>query len=75
MFYVHEIKKLIGMICCHVDDFHHAEDQRFKKLIEKISERFSAAKKSKRKHSNTQDFKFSSFQVRLLWTILTVLTT
>ena len=26
VFYVHENKKLIGTICCHVDDFLHARD-------------------------------------------------
>ena len=29
VFYVHKTKKLIGMICCHVDDLLHAGDNSF----------------------------------------------
>ena len=42
VFYVHKDRTLIGMICCHVDDFLHAGDNPFKK---KIRERFSAEKR------------------------------
>ena len=36
VFYVHKDKKLIGMICCHVDDFLYAGDNSFDMLMKKI---------------------------------------
>ena len=33
VFYFHKDKKLIGMICCHVDDFLHAGDNSFDMLM------------------------------------------
>ena len=36
VFYVHKNKKLIGMICCHVDDFLHAGDNSFDRLMKKL---------------------------------------
>lgn len=60
VFYIHQNKKLIGMICCHVDDFLHAGDQRFEKLIDKLRERFSAGKMEEK------TFKYIGFQIQQL---------
>ena len=60
VFYVHENKELIGMICCHVDDFLHAGNQRFEKLIEKLKERFSAGKVEEK------IFQYIGFQIQQL---------
>ena len=63
VFYTQEDKKLRGVICCHVDDFLHAGDQLFEKLMNKLRVRFSAGKVEE-KHSNTLDLEYNSFQVR-----------
>ena len=33
---------LVGIICCHVDDFLHAGDERFENVMHKLQERFLA---------------------------------
>ena len=58
VFYVHKDKKLIGMICCHVDDFLHAGDSSFDMLMKRLRERFSAGKVEEKA------FKYIGFQVK-----------
>ena len=58
VFYVHKDKKLIGMICCHVDDFLHAGANSFDRLMKKLRERFSAGKVEEKA------FKYIGFQVK-----------
>ena len=52
VFYVHKDKKLIGMICCHVDDFLHAGANSFDRLMKNCEKDFLLGKLRKR-HSNT----------------------
>ena len=56
--YIQGNKKLKGMICCHVDDFLHAGDQNFEKLMGKLRERFSAGK------IEAGTFKYIGFQIQ-----------
>ena len=58
VFYVHKDKKLIGMICCHVDDFLHAGDSSFDMLMKRLRDRFSAGKVEEKA------FKYIGFQVK-----------
>ena len=44
LFYIQENRKLRGILCCHVDDFLHAGDKSFEKVMVKLRERFSAGK-------------------------------
>ena len=44
VFFVRENYRLKGMICCHVDDFLHAGDAVFDKMIEVLRQRFYAGK-------------------------------
>ena len=60
VFYFQENRQLKGMICCHVDDFLHAGDHRFEKLMEKLRTRFSAGKVEEK------TFKYIGFQVEEL---------
>lgn len=60
VFYIQENKKLRGMICCHVDDFLHAGDQRLEELMGKLRARFSAGKVEEK------TFKYIGFQVEQL---------
>ena len=56
--YGHKNKKLIGMICCHVDDFLHAGNNLIERLMKKLRERFSAGKVEEK------TFKYIGFQVK-----------
>lgn len=58
VFYILENRKLRGIICCHVDDFLHAGDHSFEKLMEKLRERFSAGKVEEK------TFKYIGFTVQ-----------
>ena len=58
VFYIQENRKLRGIICCHVDDFLHAGDHCFEKLMEKLRARFSAGKVEEKK------FKCTGFKVQ-----------
>jgi len=44
VFSVRKDGTLRGILCCHVDDFLHAGDEHFEKLMEKLRRRFSAGK-------------------------------
>ena len=46
-----------------MDDFLHAGDQFFERLMNKLRVRFSAGK-GKEKHTNTLGLEYKSFQVR-----------
>lgn len=58
VFYVIKDKKLRGLICCHVDDFLHAGDTAFEKLMVKLRDRFCAGKVEEK------TFKYIGFQVK-----------
>ena len=58
VFYIQENGKLRGIICCHVDDFLHAGDHWFEKLLEKLRARFSAGKVEEK------TFKYIGFKVQ-----------
>ena len=60
VFYLQERKKLEGIICCHVDDFLHAGDLRFEKLMERLRARFSAGRVEEKA------FKYIGFQIEQL---------
>ena len=60
VFYLQERKKLKGIIFCHVDDFLHAGDLRFEKLMERLRARFSAGKVEEKA------FKYIGFQIEQL---------
>ncbi|KAL5015625.1 hypothetical protein ScPMuIL_007295, partial [Solemya velum] len=58
VFYIHKSGILCGIICCHVDDFLHAGDEHFEKLMIKLRERFSAGKVA------DSHFRYIGFTVR-----------
>lgn len=60
VFYIQEDKKLRGVICCHVDDFLHAGDQFFERLMNKLRVRFSAGKVEEK------TFKYIGFGIQQL---------
>ena len=58
LFYLLKDNKLSGLICCHVDDFLHAGDKYFERLMEKVRRRFYAGKVEEK------TFKYIGFQVK-----------
>ena len=60
VFYLKERKKLKGIICCHVDDFLHAGDLSFEKLVKRLRARFSAGRVEEKA------FKYVGFQIEQL---------
>ena len=44
MFFVHKDGKLSGTICCHVDDFLHADNEYFEGIMVSLQKRFVAGK-------------------------------
>ena len=64
VFYIQEDKKLRGVICCHVDDFLHAGDQCFKRLMNKLRLRFSAGKVEEK------TFKYIGFGIKQLPSVI-----
>ena len=44
MFFLHIGDTLCGIVCCHVDDFLHAGDERFENMINSLRKRFVAGK-------------------------------
>jgi len=57
MFSLQSDGKLNGIICCHVDDFLHAGNEQFEKLMSKLRERFLAGK------VEAEDFKYIGFNI------------
>ena len=57
VFLLHTDKKLNGIICCHVDDFFHAGDAKFKEIMQKLQSRFVAGK------IEQKNFKYIGFQI------------
>ena len=58
LFYLLKDNNLSGLICCHVDDFLHAGDKYFERLMEKVRRRFYAGKVEEK------TFKYIGFQVK-----------
>ena len=48
MFFLHKGDKLSGIVCCHVDDFLHAGDEHFEKIMNRLRKRFVAGKVEER---------------------------
>ena len=58
LFYIQQQGKLTGMICSHVDDFLHAGDCDFEKLMDRFRKRFYAGKVADR------NFLYIGFEIR-----------
>lgn len=57
MFFLHKGGKLSGIVCCHVDDFLHAGDEYFEKIMINLRKRFVAGKVEER------DFNYIGFRI------------
>ena len=57
MFYLHRNDKLCGIVCCHVDDFLHAGDEYFEKMMKTLRKRFVAGK------IEEKNFKYIGFRI------------
>ena len=59
MFFLHKRDKLSRIVCCHVDDFLHAGDEHFEKIMNSLRKRFVAGKVEER---NFNDIGFRIIQ-------------
>ena len=59
MFYLHKGDKLSGIVCCHVDDFPHADEEHFDNIMIMISlrKRFVAGEVEER------NFNYTGFRI------------
>ena len=57
LFTHHSDGELCGMVCCHVDDFMHAGNDKFKIVMDMLTERFVAGKEE------IKQFRYIGFDV------------
>ena len=48
MFFLQKGDKLSGIVCCHVEDFFHAGDDHFERIMNSLRKRFVAGKVEER---------------------------